>query len=267
MASETNSIPNNTIIDSNAQTSSVSAPIDPNDPQNLSMDALFRLIMFESTEQLRLQKINELKKLSSSQNEIGFLNNLRRVFMLGTNEDGTFTVNDELKKLLDKVSNPGSESLMQLLDELGLNFSAIYSKESFQALFSGISALEDSELRQTLSDQLESLGIKNNQEPTKEQLEQLVQFVSQPENLALRKHLTDNGILTTKTQFSKPERENFIESIRLFVDQKSTINEMSSQTVIRLQSEIDKMQMYVIELVKSDRDLKRKFLNHVGRHA
>lgn len=262
MAGDNNSsIDTNNAIDGNVQVESVDGP------ENRTIEQLLRLIMFESTEHFRIQKLNELKKLATSQSEIGFLNNLRRVFMLGANEDGSFDVNDELKKLLDKVSNPGSEGLMQLLNDLGLTFNASYSSESFQNLFAGIDALEDPELSQSLLDQLSALGIDKDQEPTAAQLEELVKFVSQPENLQLRQHLTGNSILSTKEKFTKAERENFIESIRLTVEQKSTINEMTSQTIIRLQSEIDKMQTLVVQLLKDYEGIKKKINNNIGKHA
>lgn len=234
---------------------SVTAINNPTDLKDKSIPQILKWIMFEGTESLRRQKLNELKKLATSQQEIGFLNNLRRVFMLGANEDGTFTVNEELKNLLNKVSNPGSEGLMQLLNELGLTFNATYSADSFQNLFAEIEALEDSEQSRSLLDQLESLGIQKGQQPTQKQLDDLVKCVSLPENIELRKHLTNNKILTTKDKFTRPERENFIESIRLAVEQKSTINEMASQTIMRLQSEIDKFQMYTVELLKSHKKM------------
>lgn len=230
----------------------------------MSIDALLRLIMFEGTENLRLQKIAQLKKLSTAQNEIHFLNNLRRVFMLGAKDDGSFTVNEELQKLLDKISNPGSEELMQLLTDLGLDFTAAYTVESFGQLFSEIEALKDEE-KDLLLSKLFSLGIEKGKKPTEEQLKDLVEAVNKPENLALRGHLTKNKILSTRKNFSKPERENFIESIRLAVEQKSTLNEMVIQTATRLQTEIDQRQQYVIMALKIYNDSKKNINSKIGR--
>lgn len=233
--------------------------------ENRTIDRLLRIIMFESTENLRLQKIAQLKKLSTAQNEIAFLNNLRRVLMLGANGDGTFDVNEEMQKLLNKMSNPGSEDLMQLLIDLGLNFNAVYTEGNFKRLFEGIENLTDKNERDNLLTHLASLGIEKGKAPTQEQLKALVDFVNKAENLPLRKHLTDNNILATKKSFSKPERENFIESIRLAVEQKSTLNEMVIQTATRLQTEIDQRQQYVIMALKIYNDAKKNINAKIGR--
>jgi hypothetical protein len=233
-------------------------------PKDLSIEALLRLIMFESTENLRLQKINELKKLSTSQSEIGFLSNLRRIFMLGGNEDGTFTVNEELKKLLEKVSNPGSENLMQLLEDLGLSFDATYSDESFNKVFAGIEGMTPAE-GQALREKLTGIGIEKGKVPTPAQLKELVKLAAQSENLKLRKLLTDNNILTTKSKFTKPERENFIESIRLATDQKNTLNEMTIQTISQHQTQIDQRQQYVIMAAKIYNDILKSIGQKIGK--
>lgn len=235
------------------------------DPKDLSIEALLRLILFESTEYLRLKKIEDLKKLSTSQSEIGFLNNLRRIFMLGADEkDGSFTVNDELKKLLEKVSSPGSENLMQLLEDIGLTFDATYSDESFNKLFDGIEAMKPEEA-QAFREKLAAIGIERGKKPTPAQLKELVTLVSKPENLKLRKLLTDNKILGIKSKFTKAERENFIESIRLVTDQKNTINEMTIQTISQHQTQIDQRQQYVIMAAKIYNDILKSIGQKIGK--
>lgn len=234
------------------------------DPKDLSIEALLRLILFESTEYLRLKKIEDLKKLSTSQSEIGFLNNLRRVFMLGAKDDGSFEVTDELKKLLEKVSSPGSENLMQLLEDIGLTFDATYSDDSFNKLFAGIEAMNPEEAK-ILKEKLTAIGIEKGKKPTPAQLTELVTVVTKPENLKLRKLLTDNKILATKSKFTKPERENFIESIRLITEQKNTINEMTIQTISQHQTQIDQRQQYVIMAAKIYNDILKSIGQKIGK--
>lgn len=232
--------------------------------EHRSIERLLKAIMFESTENLRLQKLAELKKLSNSQNEIAFLSNLKRIFMVGAKEDGSFEVNEELEKLLKRMSNPGNESLMQLLVDLGLDFNAVYNEANFTTLFNNIESL-NTEDRDLLINKLFSLGIEKGKIPTEEQLKALVEAVSQSDNLALRKQLTESNILSTKKSFSKPERENFVESIRLAIEQKSTLNEMVIQTATRLQTEIDQRQQYVIMALKIYNDAKKSIGSRIGR--
>lgn len=251
-------------IDNSTNVEKIPEAGEPGVNLNMSIDRLLKLIMFEGTEPLRLKKIAQLKKLAAAQGEIGFLNNLRRILMLGANPDGSFTVNEELQKLLDKISNPGSEELMQLLTDLGLEFNATHTDESFNQLFKDIEALPKDEKKLILS-KLLSLEIEQGKKPTEEQLKALVTAVNHPENMALRKHLTKNKILAVKKEFSKPERENFIESIRLAVEQKSTLNEMIIQTTTKMQTEIDQRQQYVIMALKIYNDAKKNINAKIGR--
>lgn len=234
------------------------------EPKDQSLETLLRLIMFESTENLRLQKIADLRRLATSQSEIAFLNNLRRIFMLGANDDGSFTVKDDLKNLLDKVSSPGSENLMNVLEEIGLTFDATYSEESFNKLYAGIDAMDPAEAK-TLKDQLSAIGIEKGKKPTPDQLKKLVNLAGKPENLKLRKLLTDNKILTIKSKFTKVERENFIESIRLVTEQKNTLNDMTIQTISQYQTQIDQRQQYVMMAAKIYNDIIKSITQKIGR--
>jgi hypothetical protein len=254
----------NTKIDTNVPETRIINGVDDMDPNDPSIQALLKCIMFESTENLRLQKLAEIRKLTGAQSEIQFLSNLRRVFMFGSNDDGTFTVNDDLKKVLKKVSNPGSEDLLQLLSDMGLNFTATYTKDNFQGLFSDIEAL-DAEKSQPFLDQLEAIGITKGQIPTDEQLAALIETISKPENLELRKLVVDRDILTTKSSFTKAERENFVESIRLAIEQKNVIIEMNFQTVTRLQTEIDQRQQYVTIAGKIFNDMMKSIATKIGK--
>ncbi|MBA3603066.1 MAG: hypothetical protein H0W50_05375 [Parachlamydiaceae bacterium] len=257
-------MPGTNSIDNSAEVDKVPDAGGPDINTNMSIDRLLKLIMFEGTEPLRLKKIAQLKNLATAQNEIGFLNNLRRILMLGAEADGSFKVSEELQKLLDKISNPGSEGLMQLLTDLGLEFNATHSDASFNQLFVDIEALPKEE-KDLLLNKLFSLGIEKGKKPTEDQLKALVTAVNNPENMALRKHLTKNKILSTKKTFNKAERENFIESIRLAVEQKSTLNEMIIQTTTRLQTEIDQRQQYVIMALKIYNDAKKNINAKIGR--
>ncbi len=249
-------------IDTNIlEVSNVKSIKDPLDP-NTGMNTLFTWLMFESTENLRLQKLNELQELASSQAEIAFLSNLRSIFMISAKDDGSFEITDELRKLLSKVSNPGSESLMKLLEEIGLKFTATYTADSFKKMFDEIDALPEDQLT-IMKDKLTAIGIDRNSVPTQQQLDELVKLVTNPENLAIRKLLTDNNILSVKQKFTKAERENFIESIRLTVKQMEAMYETKSQSVLHLQSLINQMQEHVLQLVKDYKRIFDKILHNL----
>lgn len=239
-----------------------SQPIDSKQP---GWRELFNVLMFESTENLRRKKLDALKELATSQSEISFLNNLRSILMIGANDDGTFDVNEKLQALLDKVSNPGSESLMGILDELGIKFVAKYTDDSFNKLFSAIDDLPDDQ-RQALVDKLSALGItKYPPPPTQEQLEALVKLVSDDENIQLRKLLTDNKILGTKEKFTKAERESIIESIHINVNQKQSIHGTKSQMVLHMETLINQMQERVPDLQKTVKRIIDKMLDAFKR--
>lgn len=238
---------------------------DPAESKQLGWRELFNLLMFESTEHLREKKLKELQELATSQSEISFLSNLRSILMIGANpNDGTFEINDQLKALLNKVSNSGSESLMAILDELGLKFTANYSAESFSQLFSNIEALPSEERRQLL-DKLNSIGIHKNQNssPSQEQLEELVKLATLGENMKLRKFLMDNGIMSTKDKFTKAERESLIESIHVNITQKQGIHGTKSQMVLHMETLIHQMQERVPDLQKTIKRVIDKMLDAI----
>lgn len=235
----------------------------PVEVKNHGWDELMNKLMFISTLDLKKEESKELRGLATSQSEISFLSSLRSVLMNGANpNDGTFEVNDQLKTLLKKVANPESQSLMAMLDDLGLKFRAQYSAESFNHLFSDIEALPSSE-RQPILDQLETIGIYQNQNPspTKEQLEELVKLASIGENIELRRILTKNDILNTQDKFTKPERESLIESIHVTITQKQGIHNMNSQMVLHKQTLINQMQERVPDLHKTKKRVVDKMLD------
>lgn len=212
-----------------------------------SIPELLKLLMLEGTERLRVKKLEDLKKVAASQQEVGFLNNLKSAFMRGANDDGSYTTGDQLKSLLLKASNPGSESLMHQLGALGL-FDA--DAQNLQGVFANIKSLDDTDRSQELLAKLDSLGIKENQQPTQAQLDSLVQVASEPENADLFKYLTNNQILSPKKTFTKVEREDLIDRIRQLVDEKNQLNEIANHEISQLQSKINELQAHVVDLWK-----------------
>jgi hypothetical protein len=236
----------------------------PNETTPDSFQQLFKFIMFEKTEHLRRQSLNEIKKSTQTQAEIQFLSSLRQVFLFGYNDDGSFTVNEKLKNILKKVANPGSENLMEILSEMGLNFTATYQEESFNGLFSDIEALNP-EKAAAFQAHLEAVGITKGQKPTDQQLAKLVETIGKPEHLELRKLIVNRDILGTKTTFTKAERENFVESARSAIDQKNVILEMLFERTHRLQTEIDHFQQYIATAGKIFNDMMKSCASKVGK--
>lgn len=226
---------------------------------------LFEELMFESTESLRKKKLEALRELATSQQEISFLNNLRSILMIGANSDGTFDVNDQLKALLDKASKPGSESLLAILDELGLKFTAKHTPESFKNLFSNINDLP-ADQKQKMLDKLSAIGIHAYPPPpTQEQLDELVKLATLGENKELRKLLTDNKILGPKEKLTKAERESLIESIHINVNQKQSIHGTKSQMALHMETLINQMQERVPDLQKTVKRIIDKMLDCIKR--
>lgn len=240
------------------------------DRKDLGWRELFNLLMFESTDELVQKKLKELKALAASQAEISFLNNLRSVLMIGANADGTFEMNDKLKALLNKVANPGSETLMGLLDELGIKFSAEFKGDSLETFFSGIDALPADE-RQELMDKLSAIGIERHADGggeqvfTPDQLEELIKLATQEENTRLRKLLVDSGAMKTQTTFTKAERESLVESIHMHVNQKQSIHGTKSQMVLHMETLINQMQERVPDLQKTLKRIIDKLLDNLKR--
>lgn len=238
---------------------------DPIESKQKGWREIFEELMFESTEPLRKKKLDALKELATSQAEISFLNNLRSILMIGANSDGSFDINEQLQALLDKVSKPGSESLMGLLDELGIKFIAKFTPESFNNLFSNIDDLPEDQ-RQAILDQLSEIGIQRYPPPpTQEQLDALVKLVTKDENIQLRKFLTDNKILTTKDKYTKAERESLIESIHITINQKQSIHGTKSQMVLHMESLINQMQERVPDLAKTVKRIIDKMNDNIKR--
>jgi hypothetical protein len=253
----------------NTITNTINTPIVGDKDHNskeLGWRELFRIMMYESTSKLKKQKLALLKELASSQSEISFLNNLRSILMIGANTDGTFDVNDQLKALLEKVSNPGSESLMGMLDELGFKFTAKHSEDSFKNLFDSLDKLPQEE-GQAIFDKLSEIGItKYPPPPTQEQLDALVKLAAKEDNMKLRKLLTDHKILGTKDKFTKGERESLIESIHVNVNQKQTIHGTNSQKALHMETLINQMQERVPDIQKTLKRIFDKIIDNFKRN-
>lgn len=241
-------MPNNTL---NAVINTPKVAKAPVDRTKLGWKETFKLMMFESTKDLEKKKLDALKELAASQAEISFLNQLRSMLMVGANNDGSFDVTEQFQALLNKMSNPGSESLMGLLDELGLKFTAKYTPENFNNLFTAIDSLPK-EQGQAIWDKLSAIGIQRYPPPpTQEQLDAIGKLVLSDENIGLRKLLIDNKILGTKDKFTKAERESLIESINVNVGQKQSIHNTKSQMTMHYQTLIHQMQQGVPDMAKT----------------
>jgi hypothetical protein len=234
------------------------ADIDLDPFKDKSLIQLINIVRLERTNSLTKQKKDELKKLTSGQSTVSFANNLRRIFALGADPaTGEFKMTDELRKQLDKAMNSDDNQLLDLLQGVGLRFEVNPPYNNIGAL---LDSLSDDQA--ALKAKITGLGIgKGNL--TDAQLKGLNDLINNEEHADVRNLFKDNKMLKSKDVYSKAERESAIESIRLFVDQQHSLNDMSIQSLIRLESEMDQTYQYLMTIVKTLSDTLRTIARNI----
>ncbi|MBA2727196.1 MAG: hypothetical protein H0U49_03375 [Parachlamydiaceae bacterium] len=228
-------------------------------PKSDSVETLINLIRMKRTNDLRVQKTDELKKLTTGQSEVSFANNLRRILTLGAKEDGSFVMTEELEKMLAKALNSEDDSLTDLLHGIGVRFEINFDQDNFDTLLAALEAEDNSAMK----DQLAGFGFTRGVKPSDDQLKMLKDLINEEDNTDLRHLFKDSKLLQSKKNYTKAEKENMVESIRLFVDQKHSLNDMSIQTLIRLESEMDQTYQYLMSIIKSFSDTLRTVARNI----
>lgn len=229
------------------------------DPSNKSIEQLINLIRMERTNSLRHQKIEELKKLTEGQSQVSFANNLRRILTLGAQSDGSFAMTPELQAQLEKAMEAEDNDLFDMLYGLGLRFDVDFDQANFDLFLNAL----DSEGNSSIKTKLQDAGLVKGKKPTDKQMKNFIDILNADDNDELRYLLKDNNLLKNKDKLSKAEKENIVESIRLFVDQKHSMNDMSIQTLIRLESEMDQTYQYLMSVIKTFSDTLRTIARNV----
>ncbi len=229
------------------------------DVSKQSVEHLINLIRMKRTNELRQQKKDELNKLTKGQSEVSFANNLRRVLTLGSKTDGSFEMNEELEKMIAKALEAEDDSLTDLLYGIGIRFDVNFDQENFDTL---LEALEEEE-NAPMKDKLSGIGITKGMTLSEEQIQKLKDLVNEDGNSDIRNLFKDSQLLKSQKSFSKAEKENIVESIRLFVDQKHSLNDMSIQTLIRLESEMDQTYQYLMSIIKNFSDSLRSLARNI----
>jgi hypothetical protein len=217
------------------------------------------LVRLERTNSLTKQKQDELKKLTSGQSAINLSNNLRRILTLGADEKGNFKVNEELDKQFKKAFSADSHDLFDLLHGLGIRFEVDGKNVDFTSIVKDIHTANPSFVHF-----LKEAGIQNDGKPvSEEQLNKLVKTINDEDNVEFRHYLKGKNALRSKRDYSKAEKDNLVESIRLYVDQQHSLNDMSIQTLIRLESEMDQTYQYLMSTNKALSDTLRTIARNV----
>lgn len=244
--------------DKNSEVVDAAKKVEPTkNTSNESMWQLINMIRLARTQQLRDQRKSELKKLTDGQAQVNFANNLRRILTLGAGANGDFSMTDELDKQLNKAYSADNHDLFDLLHGIGMRFDIDFDQDSFSNL---LDSLEDNP---NLKAQLEEIGITADAPPTEEQMKKLTALMNDEDNVDLRHRFKDNGMIKSRQNYSKAEKDNMIESIRLFVDQKHSLNDMSIQTLIRLESEMDQTYQYLMSVNKTFNDTVRSITRNI----
>lgn len=227
---------------------------------NESVEHLINLIRMKRTIQLRQQKNEELKKLTTGQSEVSFANNLRRILTLGVQPDGSFEMTEELEKMLAKALESEDDALIDLMHGIGMRFDIAFDQDNFDTL---LIALEEDSDSATMKAKLDEIGVSKGNKPNAEQMQSLKDLINDMDNADARHLFKDSKLLQSKKNYSKAERENIVESIRLFVDQKHSLNDMSIQTLIRLESEMDQTYQYLMSINKTFSDTLRTVARNI----
>jgi len=100
------------------ETAAVSAA----DHHDYSLMELINLIRLEYSGTLKSKIKHQMKDLKEGLNEIKILNQMRHLFVSGSNkEDGSFTVSDDFKTLIDQINQPENENLQKILKDIGID--------------------------------------------------------------------------------------------------------------------------------------------------
>lgn len=224
-------------------------PVDKS--EDLALEPLINAIRIEHSNNITKHKAEEMKALEAGQKKVQFLMNLRNVLIKGGKEDGTFEMNDELKKVLEETQKPGNEELLEVMRSIGvLSNTATYDKGSFAELFK---KLEDNK---DLKAKVEALGIKAGDKPKDEQLNKLVELANSEGDL--KKMLNELNITGSKKKYSKVEKDNAIDSIRTYIDQYNQLTEMTFQKLTRYEADLDKAYTALMTCLKTIKEVKQR---------
>jgi len=217
-------------------------------------------------ESIEEKKKETTEKLNHGQNSVGVINKLADIINNGKADDGSFHVNNELKKVLDDIIFAAPENRnvdpdqRAVLKDVGF-LEMKYDKDVFNRLIDACNGAPDVFLPQ---EKIDALNLVRDVKPSEEQMDLLMGFACEKENQELRALLQDGEAFFYKQDYTKVQIDRISKKIKVVLKKTETNNSVESQKLTKLDSESSQMYQMLNSILKKLDDIMMKIASKIG---